>query len=559
MAEYADNRLEDLLILAMDDKISSEQVKELNTLLRGQPERIREAVQFLQVASHLKQSRKLAGIAKPWLTSDSQKSLTAFMELMAKYEKTAETVQIEASSKAADRSLVRPVRVQSVRPPVSRFSIYTLIVSSAAMLCLIAYVILNPVGGQIETATLSDSIQAQWAPTHQGQLKNGARLTVRSGPIWLQNGLAELQFDNNARVLIEGPAEFEIIAEDRIGLEYGKIYTIVPPEAIGFSVYTRNAKVIDLGTEFGIEIDHFGNTLLHTIKGQTRLIAGLSSAPVSMEIGAGQAKKVCADTQSISDIPCSTDLFVRSIDSQTGSIWRGQVTVDLADIVGGGNGFGTGRGDYGINPVTGEPSGMETHNRLADNSYRISKQNPLVDGVFVPNGKNSQIISSLGHVFRECPTTQGIFFTEIMNTPGPLDGQTMSLNKTLYGSGGNPCIFMHANLGITFDLDAIRSRVPGLRTVKFQSVIGVSETAWRECNTDFWVLVDGQLRYKKERVQQTGLLDTVQIELSGTDRFLTLAVTDGGDPEIRELPDGFVRQSIDCDWGIFGSPVLILE
>jgi hypothetical protein len=558
MAETADNRLEDLLILAMDDKISSEQIRELNTLLREHPARIREAVLFLQLASHLKQSKKIAGMDKPWLTSDSQESFNVFMKLMAEYENTAQTVQIDENRNAAEKTLVRPVRVNSVRPPVSRFSVYTLIISSAALLCLIAYVVLNPVGGHIETATLSDNIQAQWAPTHQGQLRNGARLAVRSGPLWLQSGLAELQFDNNARVLVEGPAEFEIIAEDRIGLEFGKIYTIVPPEAIGFSVYTRNAKVIDLGTEFGVEIDSLGNTLLHTIKGKTRLIAGRPTAPVSMEIGAGQAKKVCADTQSIMDIPCSTHLFARSIDSRTGFIWRGQITLDLADIVGGGDGLGTGRIEYGINPATGEPDGMETKNRLADNGYHRVPLNPLIDGVFIPNGKDSQIISSSGHVFRECPITQSLYFTEIMNSPGPLDGRTMSLNNVVYGVGGNPCIFMHANLGITFDLDAVRSRYPGSRIVSFQSLIGISETAWRDCNADFWVLVDGKLRYQKEHVQQKGLLDTLRIELSGTDRFLTLAVTDGGDVT-QELEDGFIRQSIDCDWGVFGNPVLILE
>jgi len=558
MADTADKRLEDLLILAMDDKISPEQTRELNTMLRGHPERIRQAVLFLQVASHLKQSQKLAGMAKPWLTSDSQESFTGFMKLMAEYENTAETVQIEERRKAADRTLVRPVRVHSVRPPVSRFSVYTLFISSAALLCMIAYVFLNPVDGHVETATLSDSIHAQWAPAHQGQLKNGARLAVRSGPIWLQNGLAELKFDNNARVLIEGPAEFEIMAEDRIGLEYGRVYTTVPPEAIGFSVYTRNAKVIDLGTEFGVEIDRLGNTLLHTIKGKTRLIAGRPTAPVSMEISAGQAKKVCADTQSIMDIPCNRRLFVRLIDSQTGSVWRGQTSLDLADIVGGGNGFGTGRIEYGINPVTGEPSEMGTENRFADNRYRRVQENPFIDGVFVPNGRNQQVISSQGHLFGECPMTQGLYFTEIMSSPGPLDGRLLSLNNVLYGSGENSCIFMHANLGITFDLDAIRSRFPSKEIIQFRSCVGVSETAWRDCNADFWVLVDGELRYQKVSVKQKGLADTLRIELSNTDRFLTLVVTDGKD-EIQQLADGFVRQSIDCDWCVFGNPVLILE
>jgi hypothetical protein len=162
-------------------------------------------------------------------------------------------------------------------------------------------------------------------------------------------------------------------------------------------------------------------------------------------------------------------------------------------------------------------------------------------------------------VFQECPPTQGVYFTEILNTPDRLDAQWMVLGDTRYGQDGSRCLFLHANAGITFDLEAIRSQLPGVRITRFHAEVGISRTALRDANADFWVLVDGQIRYRKEKVREKGAADSLDIELSDTDRFLTLAVTDGGDPDARELPNGFVCRSIDCDWGLFGNPVLVLE
>lgn len=552
MAESAYKRLEDLLILAMDDQISSEQIEELNALLRGQPDRIRAAVRFLHVASHLKQSKKMAAMTKPWLTGDSQDSFNGFMKLMAEYENTAQAIETRKNEQTINKVVVHPVPVSSVRPRVSRFSIYTLLVSSAALLCLIAYVTFGPAGGHVETATLSDSIHAQWAQNDRGQLKNGERLAVRSGPFWLQKGLAKLQFDNNACVLIEGPAEFEIVAEDRIGLSYGKVYAIVPPEAIGFSVYTRNAKVIDLGTEFGVEIDSFGNTYLHTIKGLTRLIAGRSSAPVSIDISQGAAKKVCADTQIVSDIPCNIGLFVRNIDSQNDIVWRGQKTLSLADIAGGGNGLGTGELETGIDPASGNRAGVILETRTAINDYRTVAAYPCIDGVFVPDGKTKQIVSSEGHVFQECPSSGGNCYSSILNAIRIIDpGSSESPNAH--------CLLMHANMGITYDLQAIRTLVPGNTIVRFQSRFGIEKDTVRPgaVNADVWVLVDGKLKYKKTQVKDTDL-HSIDIELSENDRFLTLVTTDGQDSADR-VADDLVLSTIDSDWCRFADPVLVLE
>jgi hypothetical protein len=94
-----------------------------------------------------------------------------------------------------------------------------------------------------------------------------------------------------------------------------------------------------------------------------------------------------------------------------------------------------------------------------------------------------------------------------------------------------PCILMHANLGITFDLQAIRSMLPNSKITCFRSPFGLAPLTDSMFNADFWVLVDGKLKYKRTQVHERGRAGLIDIELSDTDRFLTLVITDGGDPK----------------------------
>jgi hypothetical protein len=79
----------------------------------------------------------------------------------------------------------------------------------------------------------------------------------------------------------------------------------------------------------------------------------------------------------------------------------------------------------------------------------------------------------------------------------------------------------------------------------------------RPCNADFWILVDGKVRYKKTQVKEKKLF-AADIELSEKDRFLTLITTDGQDSEGRILNNTPLTPH-DSDWCYFADPVLIVE
>lgn len=439
-------------------------------------------------------------------------------------------------------------------------ALFSFLTATAALVLFVLYIYLVPPKlSSYEVATLSDSINAKWANAGDS-MKEGLRLSTGSNPLLLRAGFVELLFDNNAKVTIEGPAEFEIISEDRIKLRYGRLYSIVPQEALGFSVATPNAMIIDLGTQFGTVVDLQGGTELHVTQGKTTLVAGKNKSKISLEVSEGFAKKIFGLSHDISEISCNEKLFVRQISSKTNMIWRGQKAIDLADIVGGGNGLGSGRLEIGINPVTGNLVKNVEGDRLGIGQYVLVPESRYVDGVFVPNNQNSPIfVSSKGHVFAECPSTNNVFYMEIINSKGvntvPF-WEDAPPGKGIYGTSTYPNIFMHANLGITFDLGAIRTDYSGAKVVRFVADAGLSPAADREGNVDIWVLVDGKVRYCQKGITEKGKAYPVEVELKKSDRFLTLVTTDGGDIDHPEK--GGVR-STDSDWGIFVQPRLELS
>ncbi len=405
-------------------------------------------------------------------------------------------------------------------------------------------------------ASISDQYNAKIVETKN--VKNsGSRESEVFDSYTLLEGFVKLNFDNGVKVILEAPAEYQVLSTDRIGLQSGKLYASVPQEAIGFSVYTPNAIIIDMGTEFGVETDKWGDTYLQVVKGRTALIAGKDSGRASIDVLKGQAKKIAANTAEVTDIEFDEEHFVRSFDSRDNFVWRGNNIIDLADIVGGGNGFGSGKRNVGIDPGTGQSYKLEFGNRTLSNVYQFVSQNPLIDGVFVPNGKTEQIVSSYGHVFKECPVSCGMTYSGVINTPENTELERLLLYEYIEYDKES-YILMHANLGVTYDLDAIRAMLPGTKIAKFKSGFGLIARPPRLLNADFYVLIDGELRFKRVQYNEQKVDGCIEIDILDDDRFLTLIVTDGEDPEGRKY-NNMVLTPIDMDYGVFENPVIVLE
>jgi hypothetical protein len=307
--------------------------------------------------------------------------------------------------------------------------------------------------------------------------------------------------------------------------------------------------------------------LIPGIKGQTGQAQILT---------AGNARHVNSKCE-VQTIPMRKDEFIRGFLPDRGLVWRGQ-DLDLADIVGGGCGLGNGRNGQAIDPLTGMTHGWEglPPESQGQGRYVGVAGNPFIDGVFVPDGGNGPIqVTSLGHRWN-CPDTSNWFKYDIVNSlripdnpnqydyasPGLTPKEDMILTKASEGNvplrlmglmaaktppdSSDSSIFMHANLGITFDLNEIRKVLPTVRITKFKSVFGVGEITSTSMNLDMWILVDGKPRLIKQNADTTTMMN-IEIDLSQSDRFLTLVVTDG------------VGSIYSFDWGLFMNPRLEIE
>jgi hypothetical protein len=67
---------------------------------------------------------------------------------------------------------------------------------------------------------------------------------------------------------LEGPADLELLSLDRVHCRRGKLRTRVPRGAEGFIVTTPGSAVIDLGTEFGLNVADDGTAKLMVFKGE---------------------------------------------------------------------------------------------------------------------------------------------------------------------------------------------------------------------------------------------------------------------------------------------------
>ena len=126
----------------------------------------------------------------------------------------------------------------------------------------------GPAAGKNHIARLVQVVKARWG-AENSDLKKGARLS--QGKIRLESGLAKLRFSSGAKVTLEGPAEYEIVDDDLTRLVSGRLSAKIPRSAIGFKVDTPTARVVDLGTAFGVDVEEDGATEVAVFEGEVEV------------------------------------------------------------------------------------------------------------------------------------------------------------------------------------------------------------------------------------------------------------------------------------------------
>lgn len=113
------------------------------------------------------------------------------------------------------------------------------------------------------------------------------------GRVVLAQGMVELRFARGSRVLVEGPADFEVRGRSSGFLHQGRAVADVPEQDHGFIIDSPRGRVVDLGTAFGVSVDDSGSTEVHVIEGRVR--AGVTGDALMQEIGVDEALRLEAE------------------------------------------------------------------------------------------------------------------------------------------------------------------------------------------------------------------------------------------------------------------------
>jgi len=200
--------------------------------------------------------------------------------------------------------------------------------------------------------------------------------------------------------------------------------------------------------------------------------------------------------------------------------------VDLADIVGGGDGRGGGKRKVGIDSRNGRVVDEKPLSFLPNIAVNRPRPGPtkFVNAVFVPHGPGPVPVTTTGLRVEGIPETSKAGWDAIRN--GPVNKQhATKLGDVDYAKGEHTILGLHANAGITLDLAEIRANV-NLVNPRFRAVVGYGgRTA--EAGADFFVCVDGAIM-AQARIGADDGGTPLDISLPPDAKFLTLIATDAG-------------------------------
>ena len=207
--------------------------------------------------------------------------------------------------------------------------------------------------------------------------------------------------------------------------------------------------------------------------------------------------------------------------------------LDLADMVGGGNGRGTGVKGAGLDLRTGNVTkdklGYHNNiqlNRLQKPEWGNGNAPKFVQWLFVPDGKFAVPVAYQVTV-SNLPPTSGHAWDAIRN--GPLNAQVSTqLDGVDYATAGHSLLGLHANAGVTFNLAEIR-KASGFGTLRLVATVGFGANPTAAATrADFSVFAGKELLFQKLKLRKDESA-RVDVALPDAAETLTLVATDGGD------------------------------
>jgi hypothetical protein len=311
---------------------------------------------------------------------------------------------------------------------------------------------------------------------------------MRAGKLLrLASGLAEIEFECGAQVILQGPAELVLVDGQTARLARGSLTARVPEPAHGFTVLFRRGKVVDLGTEFGLSVDEQGATTVRVFRGVVAAYPLAAGGEANPAVTVSQDQTARIDGRSIDlvepDLGPASVNFVRTIRPPPVIIPR-TLTLDFR------------------RPVTGSIEDSQ--------GYGIGLTHRLPGtGMALPGRDPNLALSTLDRSLRLTTTRSDLNTQDHMPT-----GEYLGLRLTDLGFTGSE----------DFEISTTIPKIPGLRQVgQFGLYVGASSTACIRGGLISWPMPD---RYGQFLVNNHGGVDAdlneVGLMSTGDDLRLTL-------------------------------------
>lgn len=148
-------------------------------------------------------------------------------------------------------------------------------------------------------ALVTHSVDAMWAGGRQPR----AGGILSAGRLQLESGLVQIEFYGGASLILDGKVDLELVSANEAVCHAGRLRALVPPQARGFSITAPQFKVVDLGTEFGMEVASGGGAKVQVFEGEVELHSSnqvhrvLGGAGVSWA-SSGEKADITADPRS---------------------------------------------------------------------------------------------------------------------------------------------------------------------------------------------------------------------------------------------------------------------
>lgn len=254
--------------------------------------------------------RWLAGTVTDAEAAELQEALKSDRELRALYLEYANqdsALEVAANDASMRRSAVAefPVSGKALRGGWRRHWWVPAAAAAAVAAITSWFLFVAPKSAKPQNlAVLTREAGAVWAetPPPQGQPMQSRWLKLRSG-------VAEVVLTRGARVLLEGPAEFQVASDNMGFLKSGKLHAYVPASAHGFVVRGDRFHATDKGTEFGCAVAENGGAEVHVFTG---LVSVGNAGKAVRDLSAARAARV--DETGIREIPSRPGAFIRDGD-----------------------------------------------------------------------------------------------------------------------------------------------------------------------------------------------------------------------------------------------------